>query len=637
MKVLLDGGEAQTEEPKEFTVEKRINREDFVIEYQYPGDLVFVGKSYKKLLDARSASYCDLIDVDIQKQCGNGFKTIVEGEIRLTNIEFNHKECSATTKVKQRDLLARILNSWDKKTSVSGGQDLYGNSLTGLSPVSILFLAPFDDSPYGNIPCYDWLEAVQYYVDYLTGSALTVRSDWYNNVASTNKIYITSGLAIRLPVNTQAPVASLKDVYIDQAKAFNLLMGIVYNGNTPELRIEEEAFWFSSSVFTSKNELLDISDRYKEDVLYSVVKLGSSTFIKGDGTSGESLPAVPFFGFYSEEFAISNACNLDNSLDLVLDNIVDSNIIEDIIINDTESYDEDCFYIQVEGSNAYQNQGELLPVRSIFNKMYLKSEVIERYNFQGDVYRLKEREKGRYKAYYSNKIPSAVTTTEEQMLFPQTNPPTGFPGSTWNTSNSRFTAASDDLYQFRLQYLFRNIQFNAIASASQLFIRAYIRRFNSGGTPLQLIYGSTVAYRLLGLNQSGDIFIAEDNFKVYMAANDYLQFYISGSVTDGINTDVVRLYGRGTAGGVKYYQESECDFAFSGGGLVKKSIPNDYRVREWEFEDELSTEEMIDMIRHPQKGVQFKGTNVDRRTAWGDVETNIYNGETKFTLLSDSN
>lgn len=638
MKVILEGKEVDVEPATEFTVEKEINRDDFVIDYQYPGDLIFTGEGYKILLDAREADYCQLLDVDIQKEVGAGFLTIIEGEIRLTNVEFNHYECSARTKIKQRDLLARILNSWDKETSASGGVDIYENTISAVTPLSVVFVKPFDDSFYANVSCYDWKSAMQYYANYLTGSALTFKSDWYDNLPATDKPYITSGLAIRTPSNTSAPVTSMQMIYIDHAKAFNLLMGLVYEGNTPVLRVEQEDYWYSDEVFANRNELLEVKDRYNEDLLYSTVKIGSSSFRRGDGTNGESLPNVPLFGFSSEVFTINNSCNLDNQLDLVMDGIVDSNSIEDIIVNATESYDQDTFYIQVNGTAVYAEQGEFLSGRSIYNKMYLKNEVIQRFNFQGDVYRQINQDQGKYKAYNNSPIPILLGPTQK-LTFPNDSLPIGFPGANYSPSTSRYTAPFDDLYQFRLQYLFRNIELNVLLNQSATFLRSHIKRFTSLGVLIDTYYGAKVQYYNLGINlPPTDAHFGEDFFYIYLHAGDYIEFHLVAQLTNGVDTDVVRIQGRDFVNGVKSYQESECVLTFNGGGLVKKSTPSTYRVHEFEFEDQLSAKEMQEMIRQPQKGLGFTALGLSKKIGHGSVECNIYSGETKFTLLTnDSN
>ena len=58
--------------------------------------------------------------------------------------------------------------------------------------------------------------------------------------------------------------------------------------------------------------------------------------------------STTFLGFDEEEYFVGGQCNLDVNLDLVNRWIIDSNVIEDTVVNKNTSYYEDTFIIEVD-------------------------------------------------------------------------------------------------------------------------------------------------------------------------------------------------------------------------------------------------------------------------------------------------
>lgn len=619
-----------------FSIARKINYDDFLIEFEYASDLTFTLDGYELLKRLREEDYCQLIDVTIRKLCDTGYDIVLEAEARLTNMEIDNYKCTARIVLIQKDLITRIKNNWDKETSITGGVDVFNNTVAVPTASNISFNRPFDGSFYANIPVFTLKDAFQYYANYLTGSSLVVVSNWYDNLDDDKFLGITSGESIRNQ-DTAGPITNFEDLFKDHAKAFNLFMGIVYNGDTPELRIEEESFWFNTTPVVNRNSIKKIDDRYNEDRLFSTVEFGSKTIIEGDGTNGESLPFLSLFGFGSEKFAVTGSCNLKQTLDLSLQNIVDSNVIEDIIVNSTTSYDQDCFYIQVTSStNSATQATDLIPLREIFNQVYLSSEVVQRWNFQGDLARNRKIQDNTYRAYTPIGAAIPLSNGDVNLTFTNDSTPPYFDTSgNWDTTQSRYTCPENDLYIFTLQYLFRVTSLGSLSGLPARFLLAKAVKYDSGGTKLEEYTGERIDYwnTNYGINPSpGDIHRVNDSFYVYADATDYVEFVLAAVTTAGTVTDSVQLYVSGFEQGTEKFQESACVLNKSAGGIVSESTPENYKIEKYKFEDKLSTKEMIDVIRQPNKAIGFTGSNVDRKLGWGNVEFKLGKENAVFDL-----
>lgn len=618
---------------EDFSVARNINYDDFTIEMEYVTDLTFFGDGYELLKGLADDNYAQVVPMTITKIC-KGNNVVVDLDIRITNVEFDLVKCSARTKGIQRDFIGRIKNGWNKKISMTGGYDDFGDSLPAPAVSTISINHPFDDSSYGNIPTWGLKAAFQYYVDYLTGSNLVVVSDWIDGLDSDELLVVTSGIAVRNQTQT-APTTTFKKLFQDHAKAFNLLMGIVYEDGIPYLRIEKEEFWHDLSTGVNKNSIFSIKERFNEDRLYSTVKYGSRTTIEGDGGSGQSLPALSLFGFIEEEFNVRGSDSLDQTLNLVLDNIVDSNVIEDIMVNSTETYDDDAIYLQVDNTNtAYQPAGALIPGRAILNDVYLKSNIVQRWNFQGNLERYKKIEDNTYQATQYTGASFLFSNGSTKLIFTNDSTPPNFDTSgNWNTSTSRFTAPETDLYTLELRYLFRLL----VLETNNGFLRSRVKVYNSGGTLKFTYYGNRIDYwsRAAGYGINPfptDVHRVIDVFYVYMGSTDYAEYEILAQVDFGNKTNTVQHVVSGNLSGNTTYQQSACIDNKSAGGVVRVCDPSLYRVRKYEFEENLKGNEMISIIQQPHKGVGFSGNNLDRTTGWGDVEFKLGTGAATFML-----
>ena len=84
---------------------------------------------------------------------------------------------------------------------------------------------------------------------------------------------------------------------------------------------------------------------FDKDKFYGIIKVGSTT-TQDDDAGSFSYPDGLFYGVKNEEYHVLGNSNIDTSLDLVNDFVIDSNVIEDIIVNSNDGYDENVFVVE---------------------------------------------------------------------------------------------------------------------------------------------------------------------------------------------------------------------------------------------------------------------------------------------------
>src|SRR3990167_10173542 len=97
--------------------------------------------------------------------------------------------------------------------------------------------------------------------------------------------------------------------------------------------IEKASDQYTSATVLTLELQKDIHQTVEQDRLYTKVKFGSLSDQPSAGLY--SFPQIPFFTHQQEEYHSSSNCNHgDQELDLVTKFVTDSNVIEDIIVND---------------------------------------------------------------------------------------------------------------------------------------------------------------------------------------------------------------------------------------------------------------------------------------------------------------
>jgi hypothetical protein len=310
----------------------------------------------------------------------------------------------------------------------------------------------------------------------------------------------------------------------------------------PVLVIEQFDTIFGSKVIHKFKNVSKLSTTYDITQMYAKVKFGSGAIKpKGllDCVDGAYYEEVDFVGCKDETFTILGKTNIDATLDLKGDWIVSPNIIQDIILNNSQDYDDEFFFIdckEVVTTTPFvrlqANQADIYSFGwQIFNWRLLNNKVCDRY-FRGipnSIAKWLGSDIGRFKAMntYQSAIISTSPSTYEpvqfdndfgmvagQQYFDELNLyGNGTPqGNSVARADSRFTAASAGIYKFRV-----TININTSFSA---FFKVRLKRYDSSNTFINEV-ASIKKVIIVGAPQT---IILEGNF--FLSVNDYIQVAI---------------------------------------------------------------------------------------------------------------
>ena len=146
---------------------------------------------------------------------------------------------------------------------------------------------------------------------------------------------------------------SFKELFIELHKKTNLSFAIepspVGYANQFQLRLEETDFFEQNDAIVTLDNVAEILMSFNKDELYSDVNIGSKSF---DDDIVLSYPPLNFKAFKEENYTIAGQCNIDKTLKLVSEYIIDTNIIEDILVNGVDKYDKKTFIVITDGVKA---------------------------------------------------------------------------------------------------------------------------------------------------------------------------------------------------------------------------------------------------------------------------------------------
>lgn len=335
-------------------------------------------KYLKSLID--SNGFCGTSDIFIVDES----VTIYEGTIFLTSCEINEEKATIRTKVEDRSYYKLINNNKNVKTvlSVETSKDR-----TPIAAAERYLITTHDVSTgadakevYG-VRVY---EAFRFLIDFMSNGQLSFTSDTFAAGGEWDGLAITSGLKLRGTLNddgTQTgykwsnpplPQISFQDLYQEVKK--KIPIGITIENDT--VRIEPLQYFFTDSTSLNFENIEAIITKFDEARLFGTVRVGSE--------KTEPATSFPFpetqngIGFKDEQFASDIKCNIDRELNLFSRWVISSNVIQDCIENNADSYDDDIFLIDTTYVDA--NNGDTTRTDIFFTGNYFYNDRLRNVN-----------------------------------------------------------------------------------------------------------------------------------------------------------------------------------------------------------------------------------------------------------------
>ena len=324
----------------------------------YATDLEFWGDGFDYIDTKMEEDYCKVIDVLIETDdCDSGvFITEFEGKIQMPQISrYNVDERTIRTRILDASFSSQIDNNKSIKAFVDVGISKNDVSIDAVTPVDIQVFNPNDDfffhitTPRKMYRVYD---CFRFIIDYMTDGQVGFYSDYIKD--NFNDWFLCNGQELRLGGGGGLQLeVSFKQLFQEIDKKTNLSFALEPStdpyDNGYRVRIEETDFFEQEDSILSLSNVEGILMSFNKDELYSHITIGSSKF---DDDVVLSYPPLNLKAFKEENYTIQGECNIDKELNLVSKFIIDTNVIEDVVVNFEKKYSKEIFLIVTDGAKA---------------------------------------------------------------------------------------------------------------------------------------------------------------------------------------------------------------------------------------------------------------------------------------------
>jgi hypothetical protein len=359
LRFLLDGEDrGQPLNPEDFGLS--ISEDDSIGSriVSFNNDLIFGGSVYKYLFDkVIDKSFCNLIIVNVEYKCASGWEKLVDGYIVITETVFDLDKCQASTKLYDETFSTKINNNKGIPFSLSC---TVTKNLEPITPPARRLIKMFNPaSPIGvfesgrGVSIFD---AFTHLVSCMSDNLVDFASDFFFTVpGDADTVCITNGRSLRTNQDVET-VVTFEQLYGNLKAKYNLGIGFFkQSNNRPLLRIEPIEYFFQLNQSASLLNQPNIDLKFDTQKIYAAVQFGNSPVLEANESSSPNDPPqsltftqTPFRGFRQERFGFSGECNTSNILNVETSEIIfDTNVIEDIVRFNSESYDLDNIVIQV--------------------------------------------------------------------------------------------------------------------------------------------------------------------------------------------------------------------------------------------------------------------------------------------------
>jgi hypothetical protein len=650
LRVKLDGVllDIQPQGIDELNQRITFNQEEKTLGVIYDGNLTFYSEGYEILRKAREDNK-ENIPCVVQKFGTGSWVNEIVGVITISSVKYNRFKRYAIADIEDNSFFSRFRNNFQLPTYVTSAISKNGVSFTGLAEFNLACFNPATGvrdtggggagfATNGLRKAYDLKEALRVLMATASDNELTLASSWYDSGSTNEQICLLTGKALRTavadPFETQ-----LSLVWNFFRKTHNLVM--YPSGST--VNVEQNTALEDTTSPQIIRNVPDVEQYVNQGLMYAGIKFGTKAF-KETG----SFPYERFIGFRDESYQFAGLSNIDSLLDLSDNNfIVDSNRIEDVLVNDNSDYDQDIFVIAYNSSDGYAAQENPLAVPAgasarVYNKMFLNSEIADRYELQNNIQVSEADPTGTFKALNTADVSeSSVTNTFPYPIPTDDDCTDGFdPSGNFDggaicggTSTYLFTAQNSGLHTFRIELAgcFDSVDIPyelAEQAAGRLGSRLdlFIELVNGAGAVIASIQAPT---------QVGSISLLDPPFVQIFTLVGYVSSAdtVGLRITPSTNRVSVRDYTSGLyVPVIRKNAIFEATYVPGQGTVVKNYDSTKYISTAIEYDYPLSDQDRRTMISDPTKAIKVFDDSGNITGFPLDVDSNILTGETTFKL-----
>lgn len=612
----------------------------------YPATFTLTNESgYASLRALFESDICGLVRFEAYELCGAARYQVCSGSIVLTDCEWDLDKCTVDIEVQDDGIGERIDNNVRIPVSPLAENSKNGAAIQPALQMDIEVFDPSDAEADYLAPTrgmFDWFDAMEHCLRYMTDGNVTVVSEWYEALPDDQRIAIVNGYQLRTgdtAVNSQKLTYDFNAIWLEIANRYNLWMCVRRNNaGQPFISIEPEQSSFTDESSMTLLHQPGVIQSIDTERMYSAIEVGDEDGIANVDLQ-YSLPYLILQGFSSEKFHFQGVCNIDEVLDLRGKWHADTNTIEKVLIDQplSDDYDKDTFIIQYNRYNMravksaylipesvpYLYNEQMLNV-NILNRYALPSDVGSYFNSQGTGFRASGFGPGGWGAITSPSFdgilyfPFPVLSVVDSDV---TTPPNENPTGTWDVATQRFTAPAQGYYEFEfyMQHTAENLN-----GSVQSGVSVVVEHYDVSNTLLS----STIVGLTSGFNS--ETRANANSIGLVMNTGDYItrtytRFAASGNFLS---------YNRGVIiQPLDHYTRTK--FVAAGGGVLTSVDPDAARIVKYEYERYVTTGEWNELVNDPRRSVLFsRSSQAPIQAHVMKCNRDVVTGKASFTLLA---
>lgn len=583
---------------------------------KYTNKLKWYGAAYTYIKGVFEANFCNLITVKIFYKCKDGnYDLLFSGIMILSEIEFDEQKCIIDATIEDDSFSGRITRNKNIQAKVDVALSKNAVAITPVTPYPMRFYKVSTGSNYTTFRnCYWAYDCLRYLIDFMTDGTVAFASDYFSTGYG-KLAYITIGKEIRLHDGSAVPMISFKDLFVNLRKKFNISFSVKLISGQRVFRIEDEAYFYQTTALTTLPNVPDIQVKIDERRLYTNVKVGSSS-VNEDYPALSYPTGLRFLNWKQEQYHVLGDCNNDVSLDLVNSWIIDSNSIEDILVNATDSYDNSIFFITSDNS-THANKGDPFAIAPpyFYNRELMNDMVIPRWlgGIPNSIAAFLGNTNGEFEAH------RAADTL--LVVDPYTQAPGEFsvevsdPGLNYNNGTYEYIVPQNGLYVFEAKLFVEDmVSYAPPIDYYDVFIR--IKRKTSGGTLLNTYSIGTTSngVSISLINNTGAIYCDQ---------------------TDKVTAEIeIRDFFSGTLKSTSYFK---CLNAETGGGIFADFETKSIRPFVYNFKYPVTYSDFKNVLDNYSDNIQFYKKQNKYFNGW--LEKIVYpvkTGLAQWTIISEN-
>jgi hypothetical protein len=382
IKFILDGsdrGQPTNAIEFGFTISEEIDIKTRVVSFN--NDLIFSGAAYDYLFTLLvNNGICNLVDVNVLYECQGIWKNLVNGYLIVSELIFDFDRCTCRTKMYDTSFSTRINNNKDIPFSLNSlkTKNLYPKSAANI--VQLEFFNPSNcvTNTIDTIGGYSVWEAFKNLIASMSDNLIDFQSDFFRiqtfGLASRVNYFVTTGKSIADKSSSVDAIVSFKQLFSTLDSKLNLGIGFTRQSNgRPLMRIEPASFFYEQNSIVNLYDQPDITLSVDKTQLYGTIRLGASESLQfnecNNGDSNCQFVQTPVDGFEENTFGFLGTCNTGTALNLVSNEvIIDTNIIEDTYIFNSDAYLTNTFIIEIKYNFQPAGGGQPAKIRYLANK-----------------------------------------------------------------------------------------------------------------------------------------------------------------------------------------------------------------------------------------------------------------------------